>query len=583
MELLSALNPGIVLIIAGLIACLVPQQRVRQALVLAAPVLGLVLLALATRGVDLAPASVLGLDLSLYRVDRLGYIFALAFLIAAVLNAVYALHSDDRLQDGTALIYAGGAVGAALSGDLVTLFVFWEITAVSSVFLIFRASTQAAYNAGMRYLAIQILSGVLLLDGIAYVYKYTGSLSLEAFSSFDAPGAKYVFVAFAIKAAFPLVHNWLHDAYPKASIVGAVVLSAFTTKLAVYAFARMFPGFETLIIIGAVMAVFPLLFTVLENDLRRVLSYALNSQIGFMICAIGVGTPLALNGAAAHAFACTIYMGLLFMAIGAVLQRTGSAKVTDLGGLWASMPWTTLACLFGALSIAALPLTNGFAAKALTMGALSKEGHSFAWLALTFASAGVVLHAGLKVPYAAFFAPRKAVDRAVVVREAPFNMLLAMGLAALICIATGLPSFVPGFGYDWLYGLLPEPDSAKGYTLFTLGHVLTQLQLLSVAALVFMLAKRFGIYPNEVPSTILDTDWLYRKPGYGLAMWSGTVWAKLGPALTGLAGTLSGRAFSRLEAAFSPRGTLARGGLTSGMAIWSTVLLGVVMLVVLLS
>jgi multicomponent Na+:H+ antiporter subunit D len=588
--LLGQINPGLILVLVGFLGCLVPIRRVRQALMVATPVIAVLLLALADRGTDLATASVLGLDLVLYRVDSLSFIFGLAFLIASFLNAIYALHTDDRLQDGMALAYAGAAVSATFAGDLMTLFVFWEITAVSSVFLILRAGTKAAYQASMRYLGVQILSGVLLLNGLSYVYKSTGSLSLDAFTNFDQPGAKFIFIAFAIKAAFPFLHNWLQDAYPKATVVGAVVLSAFTTKLAVYAFARMFPGFEILIWIGAVMTVFPVFFAVIENDLRKVLSYSLNNQLGFMICAIGIGTPLALNGAAAHAFAHIIYKGLLFMSMGAVLYRVGTAKASELGGLYKSMPWTTIFCIIGAVSISAFPLFSGFVAKSMTMSAVGQEGYVIVWLMLLFASAGVLEHSGIKIPYFTFFSH----DSGIRVKEAPFNMLLAMGMAAFICIAIGLPT-IGGFGYGWLYNMLPCTVTAPAdvcsisgkdiytYKPYTLEHILTQMQLLMLAILAFMLLKRFGLYPPEKPGTILDTDWILRKPGFGLFKWAGTVWSKAGPSMTAFAGRIASRTFVQIESTFSPRGALARGGLTNSMAMWSAVLLGVVMLIVLLA
>ncbi|MEL7041133.1 MAG: Na(+)/H(+) antiporter subunit D [Pseudomonadota bacterium] len=588
--LLGQINPGLLLVLVGFSACLIPIQRVRQAIVVATPVVAILLLALAERGTDLASASVLGIDLVLYRVDSLSFIFGLAFLIAAFLNAIYALHTDDQLQDGMALAYAGAAVAATFAGDLMTLFVFWEITAVSSVFLILRAGTKAAYQAAMRYLGVQILSGVLLLDGLAYVYKSTGSLSLDAFTSLDQPGAKFVFAAFAIKAAFPFLHNWLQDAYPKATVVGAVVLSAFTTKLAVYAFARMFPGFEILIWIGAVMTVFPVFFAVIENDLRKVLSYSLNNQVGFMICAIGIGTPLAINGAAAHAFAHIIYKALLFMSMGAVLYRVGTAKASELGGLYKSMPWTTIFCIIGAVSISAFPLFSGFVAKSMTMSAVAKEGYIIVWLMLLFASAGVLEHSGIKIPYFTFFGH----DSGKRVKEAPFNMLLAMGMAAFICIAIGLP-IIGGFGYGWLYNMLPCTITAPAdiclasgkpievYNPYTLDHVLTQLQLLMFAVLAFILLKRLGLYPPERPGTILDTDWLYRRPGFGFVQWAGTVWGKAGPALTGFFAKIGAQTFEKLETTFSPRGAIAQSPITNGMAIWSAILLGIVMLVALLA
>ena len=575
---LATLNPGFLLIVAGLIAGLTPIRPVRQAISLLAPLLGIVMLWGVEQGVDLSTAQVLGLDLVFYRVDGLSFVFGLAFLIAAFLNAIYALHTDDKLQDGMAMAYAGAAVAAAFAGDLMTLFIFWELTAVSSVFLILRAGTRAAYVASMRYLAVQILSGVLLLDGIAYVYRETGSIAMEAFTSLDQAGALFIFIAVGIKAAFPFLHNWLQDSYPKATVVGAVVLSAFTTKLAVLTCARLFPGFEQLVWIGAVMTVFPVFFAVIENDLRKVLAYSLNNQVGFMICAIGVGTPLALNGAAAHAFAHIIYKALLFMSMGAVLYRVGTVKASELGGLYKSMPWTTLFCIIGAVSISAFPLFSGFVAKSLTMSAVVKEGYWVAWLMLLFASAGVLEHSGIKIPYFTFFAH----DSGKRVKEAPTNMLVAMGLAAVLCIAVGLP-MIGGVGYGVLYRMLPYPEVAQAYEPYTLEHILTQMQLLMAAVLAFILLKKYALYPPEKPGTILDTDWLYRKPAFALVLWLGAVWNRLDDVLSRLAGGLGARLFARLEAAFSPRGALARSALVNGMALWSAVLLCVVCVVVLLN
>ena len=571
---LTALNPGWLLILAGVVAIFLPMRRVRQGIAIAAPLIGIALLAMADQNVNHLTASVMGMDLVLYRVDGLSFVFGLAFLIAALLNAIYAWHTDDRVQDGMALAYGGAAVAAAFCGDLMTLFIFWEITAVTSVFMVLGAGTRASYFASMRYLGVQILSGVLLLAGIAYVYKDTGGISLKVFENLAEPGALLIFIAFGIKAAFPFLHNWLQDSYPKASVVGAVVLSAFTTKLAVYACARMFPGQDALIWIGAVMTCFPVFFAVLENDLRKVLAYSTNNQIGFMICAIGVGTPLALNGAVAHAFADIMFKGLLFMSMGAVLYRTGTTKASELGGLYRSMPWTTVFCLVGAVSISAMPLFSAFVTKSMILSAVAHAGLPIIWLMLMFASAGVLEHSGIKIPYFAFFGH----DSGRRVKEAPFNMLLAMGMAAFICIAIGIPAIVPGLGYEWLYNLLPYREEAMSYQPFTFDHILTQMQLLVLATFAFVVLKRFGLYPPEKPGTILDTDWAYRKVGFGMAKWLGTVWGKVGPAMTAVFFGITGRAYNRIEAAFSPRGELARGGLTGAMAIWTAALLGLVLL-----
>lgn len=574
MSLLSSINPGLLLIIAGIVCALVPMQRIRQTIAIATPLIGLVLLTAAPHEIDLAAMHMMGIDMVLYRVDNLNFIFGIAFLIAATLNGIYALHQDSIVEDSSALIYAGAAIAATFVGDFMSLFVFWELTAISSVFLILKTGTRAAYGAAMRYLGVQVLSGVLLLFGAAKLFSVTGDMSLRALELGADAGTWLLLVAFGIKAAFPLMHNWLQDSYPRATVVGAVVLSAFTTKLAVYVLARVFAGEHLLIWVGAVMTVFPVFFAVIENDLRKVLAYSLNNQVGFMVCAIGVGTELAINGAAAHAFVHIIYKGLLFMSMGAVLYRTGTTKASELGGLFRSMPWTALFCIIGAASISAFPLFSGFVAKSLTMSAVLSEHHYVVWGMLLFASAGVLEHSGIKIPYFAFFGH----DSGKRVEEAPFNMLLAMGIAAFLCIGVGLPA-IGGFGYGLLYSILPYAEIADVYSPYTLEHILTQFQLLILAAFAFVLLQRFGAYPPERPSTILDSDWVYRKAGFGIALWAGAVWEKVSAALGAVWAASLGGIFVRIEAAFSPQGVLSRGPLTGGMAVWAGLLLGVVLLV----
>ncbi len=212
-----------------------------------------------------------------------------------------------------------------------------------------------------------------------------------------------IFLGFGINCAWPLLHSWLVDAYPEATIGGTVFLSAFTTKTAVYALARAYAGEPSLIWIGVAMAAFPIFFAVIENDLRRVLAYSLINQVGFMVAGIGIGTELAINGAVAHAFNDILFKGLLFMSVGAVMFRTGKAKATNLGGLYKSMPWTCAFCIVGAASISAFPLFSGFVSKSLIMTAAA-EGHLWVpWFILLFAAAGVFHHAGIKIPFFTFF------------------------------------------------------------------------------------------------------------------------------------------------------------------------------------
>ena len=578
MDIIQSINPGLFLILAGAICAIVPIARVRQAIAIATPLLAMVLLTLAPHEIVLSGANMMGTEMVFYKIDNLNFIFGIAFLIAAILNAIYALHQDSIVEDAAALIYAGAAISATFVGDFMSLFLFWELTAISSVFLILKTGTRAAYGAAMRYLVIQVLSGVLLLFGAAHLFAATGDMSIRALSLGVEPGTWLLLVAFGIKAAFPLMHNWLQDSYPRATVVGAVVLSAFTTKLAVYILARVFAGEHLLIWVGAIMTVFPVFFAVIENDLRKVLAYSLNNQVGFMVCAIGVGTQLAINGAAAHAFAHIIYKALLFMSMGAVLYRTGTTKASELGGLYRSMPWTALFCIIGAASISAFPLFSGFVAKSMTMSAVLNQGHLVIWGMLLFASAGVLEHSGIKIPYFVFFGH----DSGRRVKEAPFNMLLAMGIAAFLCVAIGLPA-IAGLGYGALYSILPYADVALDYQPFTFEHILTQLQLLILAALAFVMLQRFGAYPPERPGTIIDFDWTYRKAGFGLASWTGAIHTKLSRAASEIRLKWVNNLLVRIEAAFSPQGILSGGPLTGGMAVWAAFLLGVVLLVSLFS
>ncbi len=445
----------------------------------------------------------LGMELTLTKVDRLSLLFGYLFHLAAFIGGIFALHEKDRVQQIAALTYAGSAVGAVFAGDWITLFVFWELLALTSVFLVLARRTEASYQSSMRYLIIQVLSGVLLFAGGLLLVKQTGSADIVAFTldttslTFSNLAIWLIFVAFGIKCGFPFFHNWISDAYPQATPTGTIFLCALTTKVAVYALARSFAGTDILITIGLIMACFPIFFAVIENDLRRVLAYSMINQIGFMVCGIGLGTEMAINGAVAHAFNDVIFKGLLMMSMGAVLYRVGHVDGSHLGGLYKSMPKTTILCIVGAASISAFPLFSGFVSKSIIMLEMVKAGHTVGWLLLLFAAAGVFHHAGIKIPFFAFFHH----DSGLRVKEAPTNMLIAMGIAAVLCIFIGsYPQF--------LYSLLPY---AIDYTPYDVTHVLTQLQILFFSALAFVWLNLKGLYPPELRSTNLDVEWFYRR------------------------------------------------------------------------
>ncbi len=555
--MISELNPGIILIVGALLIPLLAGV-VRSVYMLAVPIAAFVHLLGLPIG-ELGQIQLFDLALITTRVDKLSLVFGYIFLIATFLGVIYALHVGDWVQHTAGMIYAGSAVGAAFAGDLVTLFVFWELTAIASVFLIWASRTDQAYRSGQRYLIIQIGSGVILLAGILMYYRESGSIAFNAIG-IETLAGQIILVAFGIKCAFPLLHNWLQDSYPEATVTGTVMLSAFTTKLAVYALARGYAGTDILIPIGATMTAFPIFYAVIENDLRRVLAYSLNNQLGFMVVGIGIGTEMAVNGAAAHAFCHIIYKALLFMSMGAVLYRVGTVKGSELGGLYRSMPWTAGFCMVGAASISAFPLFSGFVSKSLIMTEALKGEYFWTWLVLLFASAGVFHHSGIKIPYFAFFAH----DSGKRCKEAPLNMLVAMGIAAALCIGIGVYS-------DALYAILPYKVK---YAPYTLEHVVTQLQLLIFSALAFTVLMRTGIYPPELKSTNLDTDWFYRKLAYNVGatvmLLAAQAWATVSASVAGLAGQ-----FERwLNEHHSTDSVLGRTWPTGTMAFWATVMLG---------
>ena len=555
----SIFPTAFIFIFAALATSILPRGSARSIILLITPVLAAWQIWNLPIGI-FVQVELLGQSLDMMRVDKLSRIFGLIFCLAAFLGNLYAWHVRDLVQQIAALLYAGAAIGAVFAGDLITLFFYWEGTAIASVFLIWARRTEGAYHTGMRYLIIQITSGVILLAGTALLYRETGSISFERMT-LGSLGTWLIFISFGIKCAFPLLHNWLQDSYPAATITGTVILSAFTTKLAVYALARGFAGTEILIYIGAIMTLFPIFFAEIENDLRRVLAYSLNNQLGFMVVGIGVGTEMAINGTASHAFAHILYKALLFMSVGAVMLRTGTSKASELGGLCRTMPRTAIFCLVGAASISAFPLFSGFVTKSLIMDETANQHYPIIWAILVFASAGVLSHSGIKIPYFTFFGH----DSGLRPKEAPLHMQTAMGLTALLCILIGVYP-------DPLYALLPYEVVYRPYTM---SHVIGQLQLLCFALLAFVVLMRTGIHPPEIRAVNLDIDWIYRR---------------LAPAIYGVIYTFVVKAFTYCEVSMNnllqltikglyklhgPETGVSRMRGVGSMVIWVAILLGV--------
>jgi multicomponent Na+:H+ antiporter subunit D len=494
----SEIPPGFLLIFG---ACLVPfiPGKLKNLFTILLPALAFYLITQLPETASLKVTLFQGFpEMNLLRVDKLSKIFGYIFALNACVGMIFAFYLKDNTHHSMALAYIGSALGVVFAGDLMALYIYWEFMAVFSALLILSKRNRDSYFAAQRYLLVHIVGGLCLLAGILMHYQNTGSLAFASFSyaEFWKDTAIWlILIGILINAAAPPLGSWLPDAYPASSVTAGVILSAYTTKTAVYVLARAFPGWDPLLYVGCAMSIYGIIYALLENDMRRILAYSIINQVGFMVAGIGIGTAMALNGTAAHAFCHIIYKSLLWMSAGAVLYRTGKSKCTDLGGLYRTMPWTMLLGTVGALAISAVPLTSGFTSKTIILTAAEHEHLGWVWLILECASAGVFLHAGIKFPYFVFFAK----DRGLRPKEAPASMLIAMGILAFLCIYIGIDPRP-------LYAILPF--EMAHYSAYHPGHVLAQMQLLTFSALVFFL---FLPWLKRTPTISLDSDWFYRK------------------------------------------------------------------------
>lgn len=522
----SWFHPGIIFFIAAALLPLVDllplgkplgkrkkyrAQKIRQIILIAAPLIAIfctlsTIFSNTIAAGDYWQFDFIGVPVTLGSVDKLSLLFSCVFTLMALIGAVYSLHVSNTGEHSAAFIYVGSALGVVFAGDFLSLFVFWELMAFASAYLIFASGTAQSTAAGHRYLLVHITGGVCLLGGILLHYHESGSMMFSMMDQSHSVGFYLILTGFILNAAVPPLNAWLTDAYPEATVTGAVFMCAFTTKTAIYVLLRGFPGTEILIWLGTIMAVYGVIYAVLENDCRRLLAYHIVSQVGYMVAAVGIGSELAFNGAAAHAFAHILYKGLLFMGAGAVIYMTGKRKLTELGGLYKVMPVTLCLYMVGALSISAFPLFSGFVSKSLVIAAAEQDHLAIVTLMLLLASSGTFLHTGLKLPYYMFYGKDSSPQGTAVKRqEPPLNMLIAMTMAAIACIAIGVfPQL--------LYQLLPYPVDFEPYSA---AHITATLSILIFTALGFVI---FLKHLNPEDTISLDTDWFYRK-GSAAFMW----------------------------------------------------------------
>lgn len=557
--ILDVVPPALVLLLGALLVG--PVRGVaRTAIVLLAPLVTLWLVWRVPDGVILEFAF---LD---YRIEPLEgspvrRLFAMVFALMALVGGLFAYRQAKWFELAAAHAYAAGAIGVCFAGDLITLFLFWEVMALFSTVVVWCGGNADARVAGIRYAIMHLLGGVILKVGIEGVAVHTGSIDVQSMlvTNFDTA---MILIGILINAAAPPISAWLSDAYPESSPTGSVFPSAFTTKTAVLALILLFPGESILTAVGLFMVFYGIIYALLENNIRRILAFSIINQVGFMVCAVGIGTQMALNGAAAHAFAHIIYKALLFMSAGVVVYRTGLNRCSDVGGLFRTMPLTAACGIVGALAISGFPLTSGFTTKTLISQAAADDGLAVVYFMLAAASAGVFLHAGIKFPWFVFFQR----DSGLRPKDAPWNMAAAMLIFAFLCILFGVAP-------DLLYGYLPYPVDYEAYTP---DKVLFYLQLLLFSGLAFFLLLPLM---KRTETISLDADWLWRVALLRAASAAYVALQTFGHAVAATVADVAGRFRSLAEQHMSTSvdgkrsGLFARTWPIGTTALWIAVLL----------
>ena len=507
----SFFHPALIMIIGALLLPLV-RGPFRKPYLFLIPVLTFInVLYLSQHPGTYGVVQFLDWELTFGRIDRLSMIFAFIMALMAIIGTIYSMHVEDEWQHIAAWFYVAGSLGVIYCGDFLVLFLFWEMMAFASTFLIWFKKDPESLAAGYRYILVHTFGGVILLLGFVLRYQATGDLSFIQLNVQSPELYTWlIMIGLMLNAAVPPLHSWLPDAYSKATITGSVFLCAFTTKTAIYTLARSCAGFDVLIVLGVVMAIYGIIYAIMENDVRKLLGWEIVSQVGYMVTGVGIGTALAINGTCAHAFAHILYKSLLFMAAGAVIHATGKSKFTELGGLYKKMPVSLVFLLIGGLSVSAFPLLSGFVSKSMIITASFDAHLLWAGFLLTMVSAGTFLVAGLRLPYLLFFNDNKCSpetwDKAA---DPSWNMQLAMVIAAFFCLLIGI--YLP-----FLYGMLPNTEVA--YQPYSSYHLSETLQILALTALGFFLLRKH-IKARE--SISLDLDWFYRKGGQGF-LWTVT-------------------------------------------------------------
>lgn len=554
------LNPGFVPLIAAFLVLAMPRTM-RSPVIVFSALAAFWLLLDHEFGAASAMAQ-MGLPVVLLNLDELNRIFGIALLIALIVIGIYSGARRNRYEDAAILLLAGSAVSALFVGDLISFVAALALGGLAAAGVVFASPLEGASRSGARLLIWHGLEGLLLLVGVAFHLSEQRGAQASVVERLDASsiGGAFIFAAMMIRVGAPMAHVWLKDVISQASPTGAGALSSFTTMLGVYALARLFPSEPVLMWIGAATMLVGAFYAAAEDDVRRAAAYGVTMQTGLCVALVGVGTPLALAAAEGHAFATILSFLAMHLMLGAVLERHGSARISQLAGVGRTMPISALLLIGCGLAVSAAPGLVLFASQAASLEAMAQWDLRWLWL-LTWASPAVMFVSLFLRPALAAYTPLREVRP---IREAPFSMLLGAGLALFLCFAVGLAP-------RWLFDLMPSEISFQP---FVLDRISPQFQLLGAAGVAFLALRATRAAMQERSVDLLDIDAMYRGPLAQAGRWAGVLALRIYGAWqswTRRTSEAAGRGLASLAAAcdrpYAPSGTAAFTFLTVGAVL----------------
>ncbi|AGB31256.1 monovalent cation/H+ antiporter subunit D [Natrinema pellirubrum DSM 15624] len=506
LELLSLAYPPLLIFAAALLVLVLPRIAgfTVGALSLAA-VLAISLIA--PEGQHLA-GTFLGFEVVPYYIDDFSRMVGLGLGFLGVCSVIYAYSSEaSKTLVAFALVYVASSVGAAFAGDWLVLLFMWELMAVTSTLVVWHYGGDAV-RAGFRYALFHGTGGVLVMLAVAAHYVQTGTFIYDGTGIADGIPALLAVLGMGVNVAFIGVHTWLPDTYPRPHIAASVFLSVYTTKTSAFVLYRAFPiGAESdlgiyIAYMGGLMSVYGATFALLQHDMRALLSYHIQAQLGYIVAGIGMGawmieSEIAVAGAMSHLFNNILFKSLLFMAVGVVIYRTGEEDLYELGGLWREMPLTAIGFGLGALSITAIPGFNGYVSKGMLFDAADPHYYGIEaseplyWL-LWLGAIGTLL-SFIKLGYYVFFHGESDVS---VPDAKPGQTVAMLGLGAA-CVLFGVwwegladlaPTLHAHGGGEFTFAY---PNDGEGHMHpYSTSHLQTAGVLTAVAAITFVVVRK---------------------------------------------------------------------------------------------